>query len=1457
MVFKSFAAIARHSALAKNLFVASTASSTQPAFFVSTQQLARQQASAQTHQLIVRSVQQPFSSGAGSEGGNFPNSANGASFPSYGNTFSSSTLSVSTAASSDDENKRVSEIKSSYRANSAGQVSGIGTNINSVRGQHVRRLSTTTHLRKQITQHGENERPSSIEEEKLASESGIPTAERLVEVDDKTAAEVTAEFERRNSGGYSLSSGISNSEVRTTEYNVNSQKPADDFNNAPSQQGRLENDGSITSPYIADVPDISEIKSSEIAYAVGNGIKSNELFDTVPFDQNGNLWSTSQLAASHSTLESACHPDTSEIVIIELFNSNNYVGVIGHYELMKKNGIIPTLDSFNKILISIASGTSTTSTTPVTYLLETYARMLSYHIVPDVATYSTIILALVNRYMETRRLLATKFNPVISRFSEPNQISNEYSQLVKNLRDDISLDLALDVFFASVSVRKQNYTIEVYNALLEACAETGDAKHSPRIISVLDSMHDVVSGTSVFYNADTFIHLIRAFGRVEDISSALEVFGYYKDVYGRLGEKKEALVYSELIRAYFYCNDGSGAIAFFEKIIEKQSVLVSHEMASTISDALIDGYLLHDDYVNAWIWLQQACKEFLTRPSMISLSRLLSSAAGHNDFNMANQIFDILMTTYDYNSEWSVALMDYIDLCIKNRSQVPADYLLDIAKNIISKNIVLEMHSVGELALHLITSMPFDDNTIRVSYALVSQQIGQWEWQSQEEHMAYSQVLSSLMSRLLMLTKWSSIDEQYSILSNLLTPISKIDFTLASISGDSNPENSLLGIYLRSHWSSWSSNARFSASDLSTLVYLHSRFLVSLSESGSSQFFSELSRNLVFLLNIASESRLILSPQAGYFVSLAESLLSLSEHFNAPAPVRTESIMPEALLINHEQVLPSGMFHMPVPPHRLGEIATDIPLQLQEAPRKSKFREEEKILIEMLGYDAELSQDVLRKIYINTPAAKIVQDLEGAYSVGKSISPIAIVKIIAYCGASKDVNSAETLYSLAEKTIPPPSARPMLHFTWTSIYNAMLSMYFQCQSKNVLIHKERLVSFKEKLMDIGTAPDASTYANLIIKLKLAGSHDEATEAVALFTESQEYGVQPSTYLYNVLLSKLSKARRLKEALFYYNQMKELGLKRTSVTYGTMISACCRAGDEVMAEQLFEEMESAHDYKPRIAPFNTMLQFYVSHKKDRNRALEYFNRLRELKLIPSSHSYKLLIDAYATVEPIDVNAAEKVLDTIVMDGQQVTAQHYAALITAHGCILRNLDSARKFFEKIINAGAIRPDDCMFQALIEAYIANGQVQQTENLLELMRSTYRIQLTAYMANILVRGWATINIQRSESFFYEVLSKNMAEPSTFESMIRAYLSVDNVEGALKVLDIMRQGHYPDPVIYRVASLLSDSKVEESGDDLCILNETTGEIVGLPSSTMPPMLSNSSFKTDFTGKRPILVSSE
>lgn len=409
---------------------------------------------------------------------------------------------------------------------------------------------------------------------------------------------------------------------------------------------------------------------------------------------------------------------------------------------------------------------------------------------------------------------------------------------------------------------------------------------------------------------------------------------------------------------------------------------------------------------------------------------------------------------------------------------------------------------------------------------------------------------------------------------------------------------------------------------------------------------------------------------------------------------------------------------------------------------------------------------------------------------------ITYAKLISAAARDGKMDLCSDILGMARSDVPLLPQYAVVRYGWSSILDAMVGA---CLS---LGRRAQAEQYHQELLDMGAAPSANTYGLYITTLKESiKTFDEASEAVKIFHRAKAEGVEPSSFLYNALIGKLGKARRIDDCLFYFAEMRALGIKPTSVTYGTIVNALCRVSDEKFAEELFDEMESMPNYKARPAPYNSMMQFFLTTKRDKPKVLAYYARMKAKGIAPTSHTYKLLIDTHATLEPVDMNAAEAVLDIVKANGKP-EAVHFASMIHARGCVLHDMEGARKTFDSVISHSSVPASACLFQALFESMVANHCVADTEPLLAEMRRR-RVDLTPYIANTLIHGWASEgNISRAEDI-YGAVGRERREPSTYEAMTRAYLAVEEREKARSVVSEMMGRGYPGAVVGKVVELL------------------------------------------------------
>ncbi|KAI0693474.1 hypothetical protein BC835DRAFT_1306715 [Cytidiella melzeri] len=460
------------------------------------------------------------------------------------------------------------------------------------------------------------------------------------------------------------------------------------------------------------------------------------------------------------------------------------------------------------------------------------------------------------------------------------------------------------------------------------------------------------------------------------------------------------------------------------------------------------------------------------------------------------------------------------------------------------------------------------------------------------------------------------------------------------------------------------------------------------------------------------------------------------------------------------------------------------------------------------------------------------KQFEAAVQTGTYPDATAVGRLINAMGRIGQLDKVHILYDAAQTLLASMDNKRQQSYGWFQIEDQMIiALAHAGEVEAAHVHRHRI------LLQKGT-PSPDAYGILIQSIK--DTTDDTSNALALFNESVERKVVPNTYLYNIIISKLAKARKADNALELFRQMKARNLVPTSVTYGALISACGRVGDITSAENLFAEMASQPNFRPRIPPYNMMMQLYTQTKPDRKRALDYYHAMLDANIKPTAHTYKLLLDTYGMVEPADTDAMEAVFHELLGSKIPVSGQHWAALINAYGCVQKDLDKAVSVFESIKDhpstkqSSASLPDAVSFEALINVF---NTVRRTDLIPEYLAKLpeYGIHMTAYIANVLIRGYAMHgDIGQARAVFESLVDppEGMAalnnhaphdseqvvsvpadapvyrEPSTWEAMVRAELGNGNRDQAIALLERVKARRFPIAVYNRISGIMLDDSV-------------------------------------------------
>ncbi|CAG8566529.1 10254_t:CDS:2 [Ambispora gerdemannii] len=417
------------------------------------------------------------------------------------------------------------------------------------------------------------------------------------------------------------------------------------------------------------------------------------------------------------------------------------------------------------------------------------------------------------------------------------------------------------------------------------------------------------------------------------------------------------------------------------------------------------------------------------------------------------------------------------------------------------------------------------------------------------------------------------------------------------------------------------------------------------------------------------------------------------------------------------------------------------------------------------------------------------------------ITPEPMSIIVQNLGKGKYINQAKEVYEIAldiskkwEKTLGEKAE------LW--VHNSMLIAYASVGKI------DKALEIYYKILEKGKAPSSDAYASLLVA-ETDVYFDEAQVAIQMYDEIKRYGVKCNVYFYNVLISKLGKARKYELVWDIYQEMKQRNIQPNAITYGALITACIRVSSEEKAVALMKEWEGSLYFQPRIGPYNAMMQFYIWDMLNREKALDYFNSILQHNLKPSDHTWKLLIDAYVLVEPYDMEAAHGVFDKMRLRGSQPNATHFASLIYAYGCKQGDVERAIEIFDSM--SKQVMPNEIAYQALFESLIDAQRIQEAEDYYTRMIEKDNVKTTSYIENLFIRGYGQLGQwENAEQVFENMVDASskekgqvLREPSTYEEMVKAYVKSGQVEKARTVAASMEAKDFPPIVKRSVADLL------------------------------------------------------
>ena len=951
-------------------------------------------------------------------------------------------------------------------------------------------------------------------------------------------------------------------------------------------------------------------------------------------------------AAPQSTTEPVIEriEDAATKLFLELKEARNKRDapqVLQLVERMRTSSEIPHIAELNMALEALHE--SRRPGEPLNILLDTYNEMIKRSIVPNSRTYLILILALTDRDREVHgTIMGLEARTKRRLRSEPVDNLPE-QQLIEQLRSENNFGSAMSLFEAlsAISRNKNIIPLVIYNSLLQSCAYQSNIDAAIHVFAHLEKRSDLLP------SAATFSRLISVYTNIGDLRGAKDVFDEYRAAAreNRLTRRESKsptrsnaasnlIVWNKMIEAYFRCGEHVDAMNLLELMMDKQPSTevqasdVPSPAASTFTQ-IIAGFCQGGDVPSALCWFNRLLEQDATarhphessyippRPDQIAWMVMLEALAMENMVPDMNTLFGVLVQN---------ATKDGLEIRATDRLMLFEANMryLEASKGIANAEAI---KILDFLVQNVLTFNDFGSpiKLLRTGRKKVTDEIVDKYIQFGDSTRAFNLVEPFVHSRLKHLQQAESLS---------LLPSAKIHDEMGAL------RDTVMAISIHMLQPDVAKQLPVTFKDALRVMRLSDATHLLPSSPVAS-----------FYLNAYASSKargevVELKLRDWELLAYASTSLELPHDERVPKPVQpgTATLLEDmqkygvdlerfgkAIIrrIVKAVFLKHGVEELQALFSRLGpdyERVLNNPERDGESVRAAFQRSSVAVpqdAIQVAVSQKPIVVDVYHSRYVEEffPNHPTVSPLM-AYSrfeggVAKGIYPVpsAIGRLINALGRLKEMDKVRTLYDAAQLVISTlEKESDWQSKTWFMIEDQMIiSCAHAGEMDAALQHRQRMTQH-------GGIPSADAYGALIECVK--DTTDDTSNAVSLYYESQAVGCAPNVYLFNTIISKLAKARKADFALALFQEMKAIGVKPSSITYGAVIAACARVGDAMSAEQLFREMSEQPNFKPRIPPFNTMMQLYTLTKPNRERVIQYYQRLLDAQIPPSGHTYKV-------------------------------------------------------------------------------------------------------------------------------------------------------------------------------------------------------------------------------------------
>ena len=318
-----------------------------------------------------------------------------------------------------------------------------------------------------------------------------------------------------------------------------------------------------------------------------------------------------------------------------------------------------------------------------------------------------------------------------------------------------------------------------------------------------------------------------------------------------------------------------------------------------------------------------------------------------------------------------------------------------------------------------------------------------------------------------------------------------------------------------------------------------------------------------------------------------------------------------------------------------------------------------------------------------------------------------------------------------------------------------------------------------------------------------------SQTLSLFQELKDLSFIPTQITYNTVIEIFVRASEMHLAFKFYDEMRDNGLQPDNFTFSTLIKGIKNHHNANQREspskprrsrgehsdlftldkvlELFECCKQQPQFKPDEILYNCVIDACVKFN-NLSKALEVYEEMKKLGVLPTSVTYGILIKGYAQEKKFG-NVME-IIDLLTSQGIKMNEQLYSSLIDA--CLkCDKSEKAIEFYKQMERDPELKISAPLYSMLIKGLTNNRQFDKAYEIFLMMNRNINIVPNIINYNATLECAIKANSTKFFDIYNEILKKSdVMQPDlvTYSTYIKGLCKFNRVTDAFVMYDKLKK---------------------------------------------------------------------